>query len=218
MRILRFRWEVGALSLAAALVAGVMVGPSAVRAADHTDPPGGVVAGDAADIGDIFAWHTAGGSLVAVLTFAGPLPPSEGQTGTWDSTVLYGIHLDNTGDGQPNTSIWLRFGKNALGDWGIQVINLPGTSGPVVGPVETLLEPAAGARVWAGLSDDPFFFDLQGFQDTLGSGTLSFNSSRDFFAGLNITAVALEMPLAAAQGAGSSIRVWATTARQSGEK
>lgn len=207
------RWTRAASGVAVLAAAGLWLATGAVDAADHTDPPGGVTAGDAADIGDLYAWHT-DASLVVVLTFAGPVAPAEGQRGAWDPSVLYGIHLDNTGDNAPNASIWLRYGQNALGDWGVQVINLPGTAGPVVGPVEQTLEPAAGARVWTGLRDDPFFFDSQGFQDTVATGTLAFDPGRDFFAGMNITVAVLEMPLAAALGAGDSVQLWATTARQ----
>lgn len=47
------------------------------EAADHTDPPDRVMLGDAADIGDLYAWHNSGnGTLTVVLTFAGPVARS----------------------------------------------------------------------------------------------------------------------------------------------
>ena len=59
------------------------------------------------------------------------------------------------------------------------------------------------------------FFDLDGFRATLATGTLSFVNSRDSFAGTNLTAVVLEMPLSAATLAGSApnLRIWAASAR-----
>ena len=60
---------------------------------------------------------------------------------------------------------------------------------------------------------DPFFFDLQGFTDTLGTGTLSFDDMRDGFAGQNVTAVVIEVPVAAAIDGNSSLSLWATSAR-----
>ncbi|NUN13242.1 MAG: DUF4331 family protein [Myxococcales bacterium] len=202
---------VAAIPLTVALL--LPAGPG--QAADHLDPPGDVILGDAADITDLYMW-TKGTEpnqmLVAVLNFAGPLDPKEGQTGTYDANVLYGIHIDNTGDNKPNIEIWVRFGQNAKGEWGIQVINLPGTAAPVIGPVETKID-AGTSRVWAGLADDAFFFDFQGFQDTLATGKVSFDPTRDFFAKKNVTSIVLEMPVPAALGAGTQISAWATTRR-----
>jgi hypothetical protein len=89
----------------------------------------------------------------------------------------------------------------------------PGASGPVIGPVEKKIDGGLNARVYAGLRDDPFFFDLEGFRNTLATGTLSFDGSRDTFAGSNCTAIVLEMDLAAAQAGGATLQLWATTAR-----
>ncbi|MCA9729372.1 MAG: DUF4331 family protein, partial [Candidatus Eisenbacteria bacterium] len=69
--------------------------------------------------------------------------------------------------------------------------------------------------VFAGWRDDPFFFDLAGYQMTLQTGDLSFDSTRDSFAGLNVTAIVVEMDLSAALGSGSKINLWATTGRKS---
>ena len=208
-----FQWTriVPAVVAVAALVASAAYlgqGDKA-DAADHTDPPMRIMAGDAADIGDIYAWH-GDGTMKVVLTFAGPVAPVADQTATWDPDVLYGVHIDNNGDNAPDRNIWVRFGQNALGEWGVQVENVPGAEAAIVGAVETTIE-AEGAKVYAGLKDDPFFFDLQGFQDTLANETLSFDGGRDFFAGQNISAVVLEFPTS--ELGGTEIGVWATTGR-----
>lgn len=206
------RFLPGALCATAVLALGFFaLQPDVVEAADHTDPPDRVDAGDAADIGDIYSWHDADGMLTVVLTFAGPVAPSADQTGTYDEDVLYAVHIDNSGDNVANFDIFVKFGQNDLGDWGVQVQGLPGSTGPIVGPVESEISDA-NTKVWVGLRDDPFFMDLQGFLDTTSTGTLSFDPTRDFFAGLNITALVLEMPLSAAQGGGTDLQVWATTA------
>jgi hypothetical protein len=67
----------------------------------------------------------------------------------------------------------------------VQVTGLPGGAS-VVGPVEQTLS-VNGMLVKAGLFDDPFYFDLQGFRETRSTGTLRFNNQRDFFAGQNDT-------------------------------
>lgn len=183
-------------------------------AADHTDPPPRATGpGDSGDIGDLYAWHTDNDTVVAVLTFSGPAMPAADQAGTYDADTLYAIHIDNTGDAIANDTIYVRYGKNALDEWGIQVSGIPGEPADVVGAVETEIS-GASAKVWTGLRDDPFFFDLQGFQDTLMTGTLSFDGTRDSFAGANITSIVIEMPEAAVVGAGTTFSIWATTAKQ----
>ena len=181
-------------------------------AADHNDPSPRIDTQKTADIGDLYAWASADGlTLTVVLTFAGPVMPVADQAGTYDPDVLFGVHIDNTDNAQPNHDIWLRFAQNDLGDWGVQATSLPGEAGPVVGAVETVIDAPNGAKMWAGLRDDPFFFDLTGFVETLMTDTLSFDPNRDFFAGQNITAVVLEIPVSAAIGLGDNLSIWATS-------
>jgi hypothetical protein len=186
------------------------------QAADHLDPNTRFMElGNADDIGDIYAWVTGEGAdraVVVVLTVAGPVAPMEGQTASFSPDVLYGVHIDRDGDNVADSNIWFRFGQNSLGAWGVQVTDLPGATGTVVGPVgETITD--GSAKVWAGLRDDPFFFDLQGFGTTLETGTLAFDSTRDSFAGLNISSIVAEMTLDAALAGGDGLNIWATTAR-----
>ncbi len=178
-------------------------------AADHIDSPA-TAADQTADITDLYAWHTDGGSLVAIIGIAGAGTTTD--TVSLDPEVLYGFHIDQDADGAADISVWVRYAQNGNGDWGMQVTNLPGADGVLVGAVGGMIG-AEGARAWTGVADDPFFFDLEGYQATLGSGSLSFDGTRDFFAGLNITAISLEMDLAAATGGSDTIQVWATTSR-----
>ena len=198
-------------AMAVAAVTGACLGNP--TAADHNDPPSRVGTNiDAADIADLYAWHSAD-KLTLVLTFAGPAAPAAGQAGMYDPDVLYGLHIDSNGDHQPDSEIWVRFAQNDLGAWGVQLVGLPGEAGAVQGAVDTELNGAGGAKVWTGLRDDPFFFDLQGFTDTLNTGALSFMSTRDSFEGLNATAVVIEVPLAAALAGGTNLSLWATSSR-----
>ena len=197
----------------AGLLSALALSPMTAQAADHTDPPA-VSVNPAADIADFYAYHRGTGAnqtLVTVLTFAGLQAPMPGQTDTYDPDVLYAIHIDNDGDNKPNTTIYARFGKNRNDQWGLQVINLPGQAGPLAGEVEKTIDGSNGAKAFAGLRDDPFFFDLQGFNTTLMTGTLAFDATRDSFKGTNVTAIVLEMPMAALSPNGAPIQVWATT-------
>jgi hypothetical protein len=181
-----------------------LAGPA--LASDHGEAP--LAAADpAADIADFYAWHTEDGKIVAVVTFA------FGASATYDADVLYGIHIDNDLDSVSDIDIWARFGQDADGAWGLQVTDLPGSSGVIEGAVETTLTDG-DTSAWAGLRDDPFFFDIAGFQDTLATGGIAFDPTRDGFAGLNTTAIVLEMSTDVATAASSQVQMWTTTGRK----
>jgi hypothetical protein len=210
----------GILGLAAGSISLWSATPIA-RAADHLDPPartdpdsGGADRG--ADIADLYAWHQGTGAsarMVTVLTFAGPNVPSADQAVPCDRDVLYGIHLDN---GTNQFNIRARFGKDDLGNCFVQVAGIPGTGTAVIsGPVERPFT-RAGVRMFAGLRDDPFFFDLTGFRETLSTGTIRMINDRDFFAGMNTSALVIEFPLAAVSPGGETVRVHSTTGRIGG--
>lgn len=208
-----------AISTVAALGIGGAVawsGHSApqVEAADHNDPPS-VTTGDstdrAADIADLYVFDR-GENVVIALTFAGPSDPSAGQSGTFDSDVLYQLHI--TG-GTENHRVRIRFGQNSSQNWGMEVTGFPGATGVLTGPVEfTNTATGAGGRYWAGLREDPFFFDLTGFLETAGTGTLSFDPTNDDFADKNVTAIVLEIPSSSiVSGGDTTFDVWASTRR-----
>jgi hypothetical protein len=213
----------GAL-IAVALVAALGLGTGGLmfhhraRAADHLDPPArttGEGADIASDIADIFVWNDAT-TVKLIMTAAGPQVP--GVPPTYDKDVLYQFHISNTGD--PTTTqftISVRYGKDASGNWGVQFTGIPGASGPVSGPVQTLLTDGGSVvKAEAGLFTDPFFFDLEGFNDTKSTGILSIRSDRDFFAGKNDTSFVIEFPRSAIQNGNNPINVWAETGRITG--
>jgi hypothetical protein len=181
------------------------------QAADHQEAPG--IAGwrDATDIADFYAWHTEQETLVVVITYLGYASPITGPI--YDEAVLYEIHVDRDGDRQPEVSMDIRFGANNHGEWGVRAVDLPGENEPLQGPIETALTGGGGARLWAGNRDDPFFFDLEGYTMTLGTGALSFDSTRDFASFRNANAIVVEVPLAAALDGAERISLWATTGR-----
>ncbi len=151
-------------------------------AADHNDPvrvqATGTTTGDPApDIADLFAYYRGPtgkpDSLVFMLTWrADPLY----EIG-FDPSIRYGIHIDNNaafsnlasfeGIGMgAEFDIWIWFGRKrgTTNEWGVYLENVPslGTK-KVAGDVGKVLAPAPGVRIMAGLADDPFFFDLDGF-------------------------------------------------------
>lgn len=192
-----------------------------VEAADHLDPPARTNtppagADRAADIADVYAWHQGTGAdarLVVAMSFSGPNAPVAGQAVSCDRDVLYTIHVDNDGDGVGNHNIEARFGRDSDMNCLVQFSNIPGVTGTVVAATEHTLT-RGPVRVFAGLRDDAFFFDLQGFRETLDMAQLRFDNTRDFFAGQNTSVIVVEMPVSAAVATPvAPIRVWGTTQR-----
>ena len=70
-----------------------------------------------------------------------------------------------------------------------------------------------GVKLFAGVRDDPFFFDLGRFSAIIGGQATGFaDPGTDAFAGLNTYAIVLELPTAAV-GDPATTTVWATTSR-----
>jgi hypothetical protein len=179
---------------------------SGAHAADHQEAPG-TMAQLAADIGDYYIWH-ADDKLNMVLTFGTFSSPE--LPATFDRDVIYGFHFDTTApaDGESDIDIYARFSQSVAGEWGVQISGL-GDS-PLEGAVETVLS-SSDLSAWAGLSDDPFFFDQTGFNTTLSTGTLSFDPNRDDVAGLNVTAIAIQLPISSIISNSGNFQSWVTT-------
>jgi hypothetical protein len=190
-------------------------------ASDHTDPPSRVFPGEPEDLGDLYAW-VSNDTLSVVLTFAGRRSPGPGETGTWDPDLLYGVHIDTNGDGTAEHDIFVRFGQDEEGAWGMQVLNFPGAGAPLIGLVDTVNE-GAGGKFYAGYHDEPTFFDASGLavtQNRIADGNdetdVGFTGA-DAYAGLNTSAIVLDIPVAAALDGGTSASIWATSASIGGE-
>jgi hypothetical protein len=69
-----------------------------------------------------------------------------------------------------------------------------------------------GIRVFAGPRDDPFFFDVVGFNRFL-TGTGGFTGS-DGFAGFNVSAIVVEFPVDMVRGSGTDLQIWGETDRR----
>lgn len=237
----------GTAAVVAALFAQ-KAGPAAATAADHLDapgltPPGGDVQ---RDITDLYAFRspTNPANTVLVMNVNGVAAPGEAAPGP-DRTfargapavgttkfVLYELNVDSDGDAVADVVLSTRFGApQADGVQELEVrsngkLLIPKDLGRTTGFGETTPYVAEkdGVKVFAGRRDDPFFFDLVGFLNILGPGSLigcggaSDHPERDFFASRNVSSIVLEVPSSMLTGGGdSSIGVWATT-RSGGEQ
>lgn len=215
-------------TLALALAGGVATW---LIGADHDEAPG-VQDDQAADIADVYAWQspTNADNVVLALTLSDVLPPGQIQLGRsiFDPRVLYQFKFDNDGDavedlvlqayvvGGPSNQI-MKF----VGPVAPRMTGAEGrvAGGPVTASVrvstgtEPIVSSRGGMTVFAGVRDDPFFFDFGQFAAVLGGTATSFNDpGTDSFAGLNVYAIVVELPKAAIPNL-SGARIWATTSR-----
>ncbi len=185
--------------LAVAPMLGTQV--SSCLAADHLDAPN--VMGDGqADINDLFAFQSPTNPQNTVLIMT--VNPAVGvfSPDTFGTDVSYTFQIDNNGDAVADLSYETTFAPAAGGS---QAFTLTGPSGAVAGTTGATSTGVGVVAATAGNFDDPFFFDLNGFND-------GFNfTGDDFFAGLDVSAIVLEVP-SNTLGA-SDLGVWATTSR-----
>jgi hypothetical protein len=204
------------LSLATALsVVAAFAGVRPVSAADHRETPT-TIADAVADIADVFTWYD-GNRFVIAMTVDGLRLPTPGQAARFDQDVRYELHIGRDSFATTRKSavdIVIQM-KLEGGRWVVQAQNVPGASGTMKGDPETVITKGA-AKLFVGLRDDPFFFDLEGFRNTLMTGTLMFDPTRDTFAGTNLTAIVIETDLNAVTAGSGKLYVWGTTARKDG--
>ena len=162
--------------------------------------------------------------------------------------MLYTIHIDNTAtiaengdifdndnDNQSDIQIHVRFAPSPTpgfeNTWAVEFQNLPGSNGTMVDWVDTAISDGS-ATAWAGLADDPFFFDFDGFvataanlQDDTDPVDIEFTSVNmgaptgmvnDTFAGSNVAAIVVEFDadMALDGNVDNFLQMWATTVRQ----
>jgi hypothetical protein len=184
--------------------------PAIVSAADHLDAPGLTPPGGDTrlDINDVYAFRSpaSAGRTVLIMTvnpLAGVL-----NDGTFRPGAAYDFKVDANGDAKEDVTYRVKFGVpnaskvqsitlRAMAAGGTASLRASGTTGVNV-PVR------GGGTIRAGVFDDPFFFDLNGFLalDFCDPGT-------NFFTGLNTSAIVLELPSSALGD--SSVGVWSRT-------
>ena len=212
--------------------AAIIVGTTALRvgAADHLDAPT-VKTDGRIDINDVYVFEGQNAPNTALVMTVNPAAGLLSPT-TFRPGALYEFKVDTDGDAIEDLALRIKFG-GVRGN-GTQAMHVhwaagskatSGAGGKQVahGATGQIVSLAGGGRAWAGLADDPFFFDLarfQTFKATLLAGggladlgglvdcTRSNPMPTNFFKGLNGSAIAIELPDSALAG---TIRVWAET-------
>jgi hypothetical protein len=195
-------------------------------AADHRESPV-TTANPSADINDVYAFLNPSNpsNFVVAITVNPFIAPSDNATkGVFDGLVYYQVHVDRNGDLGPDATISIRKAGESLIVEGLGAPVTAGITPPGATPVITT---AGAVRVFAGLRDDPFFFDIPGFQAFLANQKLPAPGKGlrapgggdpiDAFAGTNVMAIVIEAPVTAITGGSAAnsgtIKTWVTTSR-----
>lgn len=185
---------------------------SLATAADHLDAPNLAGMGDL-DINDLYAFQSPNDTNNTVLIMT-VNPASRVLSGsTFNPNASYEIQIDNTGDAVADVTYSATFSP-AVSAPGVgtsqaytidRTVGATTTPGYAAGVTGQSIGTTTGGQVHAGQFEDPFFFDLNGFNDGLNF------TGADFFAGLDVSAIVLEVPSSELNGADTNIAVWART-------
>jgi hypothetical protein len=208
--------------LTLALAFGLVAMPAS--AADHLDAPGLTSPGGDSrlDITDVYAFQSPSNPENTVLVMGvNPLAGVQNDGTFRAGNALYAFKIDTNGDAKEDITYRVKFSapdKNLVQrvtvarDGGVDK-DLDGSMrNPIArGKTNETIALPDGGMLFAGVMDDPFFFDLNGFLnlDFCAPG----ETRPNFFAGLNISAIVLEVP-SASLGA-NNIGVWARTVANS---
>jgi hypothetical protein len=204
--------------------------PNTLRAADHGDGTSASI-DRSADIGDVYFFTdpTDATKVVIIGTIQGFIVPSEaGNFGIFDHNVRCRFDIENTGDAVFDKAIDVTFSPRATTAAAAQTQiatiayagfgTLPPATAPVTNPTlansanpQVVTALPGGIDFFAGITDDPFFFDIVGFNRFVAkhvandmTSVAELSRGRDSFAGYNTMTIALRVPVALLRNVGST--------------
>ena len=206
--------------------------------ADHGDGPR--AANDqAADIADVYFFLDPNDPTMAVIigTTRGFIVPAEAVNfGIFDPGLRYRFGIENNGDAAPDRFIDVTFSPRTTtasaqtatiavsnGRRGASVATAPATNPSLAAtaPAPVVTSLGGGVSFFAGEVDDPFFFDIPGFNRFVASvlsGTpdaTRLDRGRNSFAGYNAMAIAIRLPVTMLRANGNIVGVDYSTQRRS---
>jgi len=193
-------------------------------AADHREAPA-INEDPSADINDVYVFRNPSDSskLVLVMTVNPFSDPNVAPSYRFSPGALYRFDIDNSGDAVADEVIDVTFlalvpgpqtvtakfpdGTTVTGNTTAPTVTSTTANSPVItnGPA------GSGIKLFAGPRDDPFFFDVVGFNRFL-AGTGSF-SGIDSFTGVNVSAIVVELPVDLVSGGSDTLQIWGETQR-----
>jgi hypothetical protein len=181
--------------IALALTASPVALPA--DAADHLDAPF-VKKDGRIDINDVYVFHPKddGDQRLNRTVLALTVNPAAGviSGAEFHPQARYELLVDTNGDAKEDIVVRTSFGKVlSNGKQRVQIYLIKDDRRQLIanGWTEDVINGRQGTRAFAGLRDDPFFFDLNSFND---GATFCQPGDKDFFKGLNTSAIVVELP------------------------
>ena len=185
------------------------------RASDHGDAP--INASDQAiDQGDTYLFLDPNDNTraVMIMTVRGFIVPGEfNNFAFFDPGVRYRFEIETTGDARPDEFIDVTFAPRTspstpqtatvvmpFGEIFTAPTTPPSLAASAPNPTVTT-DSQTSAQFFAGVTDDPFFFDIPGFSRFRSSvlagspNTSALQRGRDSFAGYDIMSIAISLPI-----------------------
>lgn len=153
-----------------ALAASMALGGGVARAADHRDGPA-ALADPTTDITDVYAWMSSDGAKAYLVMDVQGANTGATATTKFSNTALYVLHLGSAAAYNPaapkasDQTIICTFDNAATQNfqcWGPGSEYVTGATGVTAGVSST----SGKIKVFAGLRDDPFYFNIRGFRAT----------------------------------------------------
>ncbi|MGH9830808.1 MAG: DUF4331 family protein, partial [Blastocatellia bacterium] len=215
-----------AMALVLVMAASILLAPrSHIKAADHAEASL-VAAFPAGDIADVFAFLDPNDNTKVILAMdvEGFIVPSEMlNLGFFSPDVKFEFQIENTGDAVPDKFIDVTFSpqtsrtlaqtatvKFSTGQTFTALTTVP-TLAATAPPFAITADPTTGVSFFAGMTDDPFFFDIVGFSRFSTSVTsghpdpTQLDRGRDSFAGYSIHMIALSVPATLLKGSAGNV-------------
>lgn len=211
-----YRWVT---NCCVALGVWATAGAFMAHAADHGDAP--LMASDAgADMADVYFFMDPRrkNRVTIIQTQRGFIVPGEAENlAVFDPQINYRLAIENSGDAASDINFNIRFSpKTGFDEPQIATIQVvqngevrfefqapttvaSSTDSVATDPVVTF-DPQSRIQFFAGMVDDPFFFDVPAellYRDSRNANQIDpsvFRRGRDTFAGYNVLAIALSVP------------------------
>jgi hypothetical protein len=202
---------------AAMTVLTIGAAPLLTGAADHLEAPL-AVANHSLDITDVYAFDGSNARNSVLVLNVNPLAGVVSGT-SFSTSGSYYFNVDKTGDFVADDVYKVAFGSGAPD--GKQSLTLWKNGTEVLTGMTGNANKGGGAKLYAGVKDDPFFFDLASFKlwrDPDADGVFTYTGSTtfagiDFFRGTNISTIVLEIP---DSWLGANANFWGTTTNGAG--
>ncbi len=195
--------------VSALAILGLLIATPFLISGDHIDAPG--VTGTTSDLTGFYAFEgETSNNLVLIANLQGFLPSGTATEGaTFDEDVLVEFNIDTDGDLTEDLIIQAIKRGDTMYFFGPAVPSSTGLQSEIatfanmnkvaissgVSDAQAIVAESNGMKFFAGPRDDPFFFDLERFNEVANGEVDGFNAvGTDTFAGTNVLSIAIELP------------------------